>query len=246
MKRYSWQILLAASLILLSAILYSIHYAIFEDAHHIYIYLLGDIAFLPVEVLLVTIIIHQLLSQREKKAILEKLNMVIGSFFSEVGTRLITYFSDFDPKLSTIRDHLIVKDNWSEQEFAKVSKYLSDYDYSVDVSKVDLEGLRAFLLGKRQFMLLLLENPTLLEHEPFSELLRSVFHLTEELENREDMRQLPQTDYAHLAGDIKRAYILLVQRWLSYVKYLKTNYPYLFSLVMRTNPFDLTASPFVK
>jgi hypothetical protein len=246
MKAYRWQILLGAALILLSAILYSIHYAIFRDTHHIYIYLLGDIAFLPVEVLLVTIIIHQLLSQREKKVILEKLNMVISSFFSEVGTRLITYFSDFDPKLSTIREHLIVKDNWSEQEFSGVSKYLKDYDYNVDISKVDLEGLRAFLLSTREFLLLLLENPTLLEHEPFSELLRAVFHLTEELEKREDMRQLPQTDYAHLAGDIKRAYTLLVQQWLSYVRYLKDNYPYLFSLVMRTNPFDETASPLVK
>jgi hypothetical protein len=121
-----------------------------------------------------------------------------------------------------------------------------NYDYNVDIKKVDLEGLRTFLLGKREFMLLLLENPTLLEHEPFSGLLRAVFHLTEELEKREDVKQLPETDYAHLAGDIKRAYTLLVQRWLSYVRYLKDNYPYLFSLVMRTNPFDETASPLVR
>jgi hypothetical protein len=246
MKRYRWQILLGLALILLSAILYSIHYAIFRDTHHIYIYLLGDIAFLPIEVLLVTLIIHQLLSQREKEVILEKMNMVIGSFFSEVGTRLIAYFSDFDPKLSTIREQLIVKDNWSEQEFSIVNSYLKRYDYGVEVGRVDLEGLRSFLLGKRQFLLLLLENPALLEHEPFSELLRAVFHLTEELEKREDMGQLPQTDYAHLAGDIKRAYTFLVQQWLGYVKYLKNNYPYLFSLAMRTNPFDQTASPFVK
>jgi hypothetical protein len=246
MQRYRWQILFGVGLVLLSAIIYSIHYAIFRDTHHIYIYLLGDIAFLPIEVLLVTIIIHQVLSQREKKVILEKMNMVIGSFFSEVGTRLITYFSDFDPKLSAIREHLIVKDNWSEQEFYKVSKHLRDYDYSVDVQKVDLEGLRSFLLSKREFLLLLLENPALLEHEPFSELLRAVFHLTEELEKREDVKQLPQTDYAHLAGDIKRAYTLLVQRWLNHARYLKDNYPYLFSLVMRTNPFDETASPLVR
>jgi hypothetical protein len=246
MKLPKWQILLGLALVLLSAVLYSIHYAIFRDAHHIYIYLLGDIAFVPIEVLLVTIIVHQLLSQREKRAILEKLNMVIGSFYSEVGTRLLTYFSDFDPGLATIRERLIVKDNWSEQEFSRASKLLKDYDYNVEIKKVDLEGLRAFLLGERQFLLLLLENPTLLEHEPFSELLRAVFHLTEELEKREDVKQLPETDYAHLAGDIKRVYTMLVQRWLSYVKYLRDNYPYLFSLVMRTNPFDQTASPFVR
>lgn len=246
MRLLKWQVLLGLALILLSAVIYLIHYAIFGDAHHIYIYLLGDIAFVPIEVLLVTLIVHQLLSQREKKARLEKLNMVIGSFFSEVGTRLLTYFSDFDPELATIKKYLIVTGDWSEEEFINVSKRLRNYDYKVEIKKVDLEGLRTYLVREREFLLRLLENPALLEHESFTELLRAVFHLTEELEKRGDVKGLPETDYAHLAGDIKRAYVLLVQRWLSYVKYLKDNYPYLFSLVMRTNPFDETASPFVR
>jgi len=80
----------------------------------------------------------------------------------------------------------------------------------------------------------------------FTDLLRAVFHLTEELERREDVSRLPDTDYAHIAGDIKRAYIIIVREWLDYVKYLKEKYPYLFSLAMRTNPFDQTATPFVK
>lgn len=246
MKLPRWQILLGLALILLSGFLYLIHYTVFRDPHHIFIYLLGDIAFVPIEVLLVTIIIHQLLSEREKKARLEKLNMVIGSFFSEVGTSLLTYFSDFDPELDKIRKNLIVTNDWSEQEFTDVSKYLKVYDYKVEIGKVDLAGLRDFLVVRREFMLRLLENPTLLEHESFTGLLRAVFHLTEELETRGDVTKLPDADYVHLANDIKRAYTFLVQQWLDYVKYLKINYPYLFSLAMRINPFDQTASPFVK
>jgi hypothetical protein len=246
MKLLRWQILLGLALLLLSALLYLMHYAIFKDAHHIYIYLLGDIAFLPVEVLLVTIIIQQLLTYREKKAKLEKMNMVIGSFFSAVGTRLLTYFSDLDPELENIRKYLIVTNNWSDEEFTSVSKLLRNYDYNVEIKRVDLEGLRTSLISERDFLLRLMENPTLLEHEPFTELLRSVFHLTEELEMREQVTQLSDKDYEHISNDIKRAYTLLVQRWLSYVKYLKDNYPYFFSLVMRTNPFDQTASPFVR
>ncbi len=95
-------------------------------------------------------------------------------------------------------------------------------------------------------MIRILENPTLLEHESFTELLRAVFHLSDELEFREDISQLPDTDYQHLANDIKRAYIQLVHEWIDYVKYLKGNYPYLFSLTMRMNPFDLEASPLVR
>jgi hypothetical protein len=246
MKRFSWQTLLGLSLIVLSIVFYLLHYAIFRDPHHIFIYLIGDIAFVFVEVLLVTLIIHRLLSEREKRIRLEKLNMVIGAFFSEVGTRLLAYFSDFDPKLDKIRKELIVANDWSEHEFSSVSKRLKIYDYGVEIQKVELEDLANYLMGKRDFLLRLLENPTLLEHESFTELLRAVFHLTEELANREDLTQLPDTDYQHLAGDMKRAYVLLVHQWFDYMRHLKDNYPYLFSLAMRANPFDQDASPIVR
>ena len=246
MKRLSWQTTLVLSLILLSGFLYLIHFAIFRDLHHIFIYLVGDIAFLPLEVLLVTLILHRLLSEREKRARLEKLNMVIGAFFSEVGTLLLTYLSDADPKLNSIRAHLIVTNNWSPQEFVQMSRRLKDYDYGIQIQMVCLEDLRSFLLGKRDFLLRLLENPSLLEHESFTDLLRAVFHLTEELTSRDDLRGLPETDSAHLVGDIKRVYILLVHQWVDYMRHLKDNYPYLFSLAMRTNPFDQSASPIVK
>jgi hypothetical protein len=246
MKRYRWQILLGLALILASILLYLIDYEVFGGARSIFIFIMGSIAFVPVEVLLVTLIINGLLSQREKKTRLEKMNMVIGSFFSEVGTLLLTYFSDFDPELAAIRKHLIVTNNWSDEEFVAVSKRLRNYDYKVEIRKIDMEGLKGFLVSKRDFLLRLLENPALLEHETFTELLRAVFHFSEELERREKVTGLTDSDYEHLTDDVNRAYTLLVQQWLEYVKYLKDNYPYLFSLAMRTNPFDQTASPFVK
>jgi hypothetical protein len=38
----------------------------------------------------------------------------------------------------------------------------------------------------------------------------------------------------------------LIMQWLDYMKHLKHDYPYLFSLAMRTNPFDANASIEVK
>jgi hypothetical protein len=245
MKEIKWQLILGIGLVALSALLYTFHYVFFHDVHHIFIYLVGDVAFVPIEVLLVTLIIHKLLSQREKKARLEKLNMVIGTFFSEVGTRLLTYFSDFDPKLEEIRSKLIVSSDWTAAEFDRVESELRAYAYSVDISRVDLEHLREFLRTRRDFLVRLLENPTLLEHESFTLLLRAVFHLTEELESRGSMAKLPESDYTHLAGDMKRVYILIVREWLDYMEHLKHSYPYLFSLAMRTNPFDQDATPVV-
>jgi hypothetical protein len=244
-KLQRWQIALGISLVVLSALLYLLHYMVFHDAHHIFIYMVGDIAFVPIEVLLVTLIVHSLLSQREKRAILQKLNMVIGTFFSEVGTHLLAYLSDSDPKLEEIRREMVVSNDWSDKEFEVVRRHLRSYDYGIDIAKIDLEHVRETLLGKRDFLVRLLENPVLLEHESFTELLRAVFHLTEEVQARTDLAGLPDSDYAHLTGDIRRAYTLLAREWLDYMKHLKNNYPYLFSLAMRTNPFDRDASPVV-
>jgi hypothetical protein len=139
-----------------------------------------------------------------------------------------------------------VKYNWSEQEFKDVNKSLNKYEYMVEIIKINLSDLRSHLIEKRDFLIRLIENPILFEHESFTGVLRAVFHLTEELQSREDIVNLPPSDYKHLTGDIKRVYGLLVKQWLDYMKHLKSNYPYLFSLAMRTNPFDKEATPIVR
>lgn len=233
---------LGVILILLSTLLYELHYSIYHEARDIFYWMLMNVAYLPIELLLVTLIIHRWFDEREKKARLEKLNMVIGAFFSEVGTELLAYFSDRDPRLNQIREELIPNGNWTEKEFAKVSARLQKYDYSVQSEAVDLERLREFLIKKRDFLLHLLGNPNMLEHESFTDLFWAVFHLTEELSHRQDMRCLPGSDCQHLSIDIQRAYSLLAYEWLNYMKHLKSNYPHLFSLAMRMNPFDRNAS----
>ena len=240
-KILNWQFFLGIFLISLSAFIYYIHYVIFRDAHHIFIYLIGDIAFVFFEVLLVTLILHQLLVYREKKAMLKKLNMVIGAFFSEVGTGLMKAFSGFDPQSPKLAEKLIVEKSWSEKDFFKARREIRVYKGTVDVRRGNAEGLRSFLKGKRNFLLTLLENPNLLEHESFTNLLWAVFHLTEELERRKDLGALPVTDYEHLSNDVNRAYKRLLLEWLAYMRHLKRDYPYLFSLAMRTNPFDTNA-----
>jgi hypothetical protein len=214
MDERRWLVTFGAGLITLSVVLYALHFLIFQDLFHISIYTLGDIAFLPLEVLLVTLVFHQVLASRDRRQRLEKLNMVIGAFFSALGTQLLTYISDNDP-------------------------------CRVGVENVDLAAVKRFLGSREDFLLRLLENPVLLEHEKFTELLRAIFHFNEELQRRPDVSDLPETDAAHLAGDLERIYGLLIREWLDYMRYLQKNYPYLFSLAMRTNPFDETASTIV-
>ena len=150
MKLDKWKIFWGAALIALSAFFYFTHYLIFRDPHHIFIYMVGDIAFVFIEVLLVTIIIHELLNYRAEKAKLYKLNMIIGVFFSEVGTKLLKIFSEFDNNVGKVRDKFGSCNDWLDQQFSSAYKACRDHEYEIDIRKGDLELLRNFLLQSRQ------------------------------------------------------------------------------------------------
>ncbi|MBU1180966.1 MAG: hypothetical protein KKF00_02130 [Proteobacteria bacterium] len=64
----------------------------------------------------------------------------------------------------------------------------------------------------------------------------------EELACRDDVKNIPQLDRNYLANNFKRAYQLLINEWLDYMRYLKESCPFLFHLAMRTNLFDCSAS----
>jgi hypothetical protein len=84
----------------------------------------------------------------------------------------------------------------------------------------------------------MLSNPNLLEHEAFTDLLWAVFHLTDELQARGEMSELPKSDLVHLNFDVKRVFNSMLSVWVIYMAHLKMEYPYLFSLEMRRNPFS--------
>ncbi len=239
---FDWQIIFGIILILLSVVVYFIHYLIFRDPHHIFIYLIGDVAFVFFEVLLVTLVIHRLLHYREQRTIIEKLNMLVGAFFSEVGNDLLRKYASFDENHTEIVKDIAIDSDWSDKDFRNFKQNLQNHKFKINAEKIALEGLRDFLKSKREFMLGLLENPNLLEHETFTNLLWAVFHLTEELLYRKTLRDLPAKDYEHLSNDIVRIYKILIEEWLRYVEHLKRDYPYLYSLTLRTNPFDPNAS----
>jgi hypothetical protein len=247
MKRYlNWAVLVSLFLIAASAATYTIHYFIFHDVHHIFIYMIGDIGFLFLDVLLVILFIEKVLARREKRTILKKLNMVIGTFFSEVGLKLLQKFSDFTQNSQVLEKQLEIKPNWNKKDFKQAITATQNFPYEIKIDKANLSSLREFLLSKRSFLLRLLENPNLLEHERFTDLLWAIFHLTEELAFRGDkLKELPDSDYNHLAGDLKRAYSQITTEWVAYTEHLQKSYPFLFSLAARINPMNPHASPLV-
>ncbi len=242
MKRRDWLVSLGSIFLLLSIITYSIHFFIFKDSVFIFKYLVAQLGFLPISTLLVTLVLNQLMGKREKNARMQKLNMVIGVFFSNVGADLLRVFASFDHKSEQFGHELKMNASWTSADFERVKAQLQNIKLDVKTDKTLLVDLQLFLTTKRNPLLRLMENPNLLEHECFSDLLRAIFHLAEELDYREDLNNLPASDYAHLRIDIKRVYVILIAQWLDYMQHLHNHYPYLFSLAIRTNPFNPEAS----
>lgn len=246
MRRIETYILLACLFAAVSAITYLIHYFIFEDVHHIFIFMIGDLAFLPLEVFLVVIVIERILTYREKQSIRQKMNMVVGAFFSEIGDQLLRGLLHCMRANKEISQNLNVRPDWIRTDFRKAVNFARSLHYEPDCQELDLEALRALLLEKRPFLITLLENPNILEHERFTDLLWATFHLTEELEARASLDELPDSDIGHISVDIERLFSLLIIEWVAYTEHLQSNYPYLFSLVTRIHPFQETPSAVVR
>lgn len=246
-KLFSWTFIMTLTLLTASAIAYTIHYFIFKDAHHIFIYMLGDLGFLFLDVLLVILLLERLLNRRDKKALLGKLNIVIGTFFSEVGLGLLKRINVFVENWQELEKDCEISPEWEKKDFKRAIEAANEFPFAIDIRVEYLLELREHLIAKRPCLMRMLENPNLFEHEQFTDLLWAIFHLTEELSFRGDeLENLPEKDYKHIAEDLRRAYSQLTEQWLLYTLHLKENYPFLFSLAARINPMNPAASPIVK
>jgi hypothetical protein len=159
-----------------------------------------------------------------------------------VGTALLTVCSDADPQRDDVKEILRVEGEWTAEDFARVRGQLKGRNYELDVEKVRLKELGRVLRGQRKFIVGLLENSAVMEHESFTDVLWAVFHVVDELEDRQNLDNLPGFDRGHILGDVQRAYGLLVVQWLRYMQHMQKRYPYLFSRAVRRNPFVLKKS----
>lgn len=237
---------LLASLLAAGVILYAIRWILFPTAllhNEMWRFLIGDIGFLFLQVAIVTLVIDRMLRNRERLAMKHKLNMVIGAFFSELGTALLGRLAVADLALEDVRVDLIPNQSWTRADYATAKTALAAHHPHIDITACDLYELKTILEEEKRFVLGLLGNQALLEHEEFSELLWAITHLAEELAVRQSLDDIPGPDRIHITGDVRRVFTLLVHEWLEYVRHLQLQYPYLFSLAVRTNPLDPHAQP---
>lgn len=250
-KHLSWKAKFSILMVVLIIVIYGSNYLVLGDAEHIISYVWTHLGFIPVDILLVAFLLDEIIERKEKEAMLEKLDMLMSTFFSEVGNNLIK-------QLSTVNEHKANTENlksiktWNEEDFDNKLNELkeSSVRFKAEISPEEreefLDSLRTLLASKRELIINLINNPNLLEKEEFTSLITAILHLDEELEHRKDLTLVNDTDFNHLNGDMERVYNILIHEWVYYLKYLYKHYPYMIALMIRTNPFDETADVYVK
>ncbi len=234
--RLSFEAKLAMVLLLSSFIIYTIFYILFHDLTLLEEYLFIHLGFLPISVLLVTLLLNGLLKRREKAERLEKLNIVVGTFFAELGKDLLRYLSKYDENVEKIAQELMNIENFTEEDFERVKEKLVERRYSIRMDRMNLYELRRFLLEHKEFAIDLLDNPAIIEHEAFTDLLWNVLHVTDELKRIPSFEHMEPEDREDIQGDIEKLYKLLLYEWVRYVQYLRHRHHHIFIYEAKTNP----------
>ena len=92
MKR-DWKIKFSILMIIAAIIIFGTNYLVLKDTHSIVSYVWLHIGFIPIDIIIVAFILEDIMSRKEKEAIYEKLDMLISTFFTEIGNELIEEFS---------------------------------------------------------------------------------------------------------------------------------------------------------
>lgn len=230
-------LVLALLLVALSAALYVLQLVLFRDPAAVGSGLVSQLAFLPLYFLFSTIVVDTALVRKDREDRLRKLNVVVGVFFREIGEELFGLAAKLLQNPEGFAATIRVDSTWKEAEFAAARGACENGTYRFALTPEAMGGMARLLRGRRDVLLRLMENPTLVEHEGFTELILAVSHLCDEFDHRATLEGLPPADQSHIEGDLRRAFVLLSTQWLSYALHLKKEYPYLYSLILRVGPF---------
>lgn len=245
-QKDNWKTRFSIVMIIIAFIFFVSRAIYVGDSEEVISYLWKQIGFIPINILLVAFLIDGIISRKEHEAILEKIDMIMGTFFTKLGNDLVSLISGVNNNLVEM-DKLKEIKNWDDKEYENKLKELKTHpiefntNLSGDKRACFLGNVYNILSENRDFIVNLINNPNLLEKDEFSGLLLAIMHLDEELSRREDLTNIPDSDFSHLCGDIDRVYNHLIYEWIYYLRYLNRFYPYMISLAIRTNPFDCDA-----
>ena len=220
-----------------SALLYAIHYLIFRDLHHLAIFGLHELAFVPLEVILVTLGLDQLVEKTHREEARSKVSIIETLYFNESGGTMLRYLTSFDPDAARLRELLQVTEDWHSSDFRQAIRQLKSYPFLLDLDRIDFFGLHYHLSQRHEYYRSMLENPALTQSEAFTEMIMKIYLLWEELDGRTNLYQLPEKDRSYLAELLHEIYRELTEYWLDNVYNHSIHNRFRLHRASESNPF---------
>ena len=220
-----------------SALLYAIHYLIFRDLHHLAIFGLHELAFVPLEVILVTLGLDQLVEKTHREEARSKVSIIETLYFNESGGTMLRYLTSFDPGAARLRELLQVTEDWHSSDFRQAIRQLKSYPFLLDLDRIDFFGLHYHLSQRHEYYRSMLENPALTQSEAFTEMIMKIYLLWEELDGRTNLYQLPEKDRNYLAELLHEIYRELTEYWLDNVYNHSIHNRFRLHRAIESNPF---------
>jgi len=238
--QFYWLIFFGVLLLTTSATVYLFHYMIFRDAHHIFLYLIGDIGFVPLEVILITMVFHKFLLRKEKHVKFEKLNAVVGVFFTRVGNDLIQFLSQYDLQYEETKKFIDVHNDWTTSDFDKKIKEFRTYKANIDTDQIPLSVLQRIIKKEESLILQVFGNTDMLDSYSLAYLFHTMFHL---IDNLDHSTKNGRTSLHKLDINVEKLYTFLIYRWLHYTKHISEFYPHHYPTLVNkhTSRKNLTA-----
>lgn len=231
MKNFKRYLFVSFILILLSFIMFLIHYLIFGQLENTIYYSLMSLCFIPINILAVTLVFEKLVERQAKSERLSKLNMLVGLFFSDIGFVLLKLIVAGDKKIQFL--------DLDFSDLKASNSKLKNHNHNIDFEEINYPELKKLILESRNMLANLISNENILEHESFSDLLMALMHLRDELIFIQHKEYLSVEDCTHIKGDLIRVYKALTVQWIDYLTHLKVCYPYQYSSAIKFNPFSL-------
>ena len=230
MKNLKHYLFVSFILILLSFIMFLFHYLIFGQLENTIYYSFMSLCFIPINILAVTLVFEKLVERRARLERLNKLNMLVGLFFSDIGFTLL--------KLIVAGDENIHVLDLDFTDLKSCETKLKSHNHQVVFENINYSELKELVIGARDILSSLISNESILEHETFADLLMSLMHLRDEIIFIK-YTELTPDDCSHLKGDLTRVYENLTYQWINYLSHLRQFYPYQYSGAIKFNPFTL-------
>lgn len=237
-KKINGSIVLSTGLLIISMIIYAIHYIIFGHAEDTISGIILSLGYVPLGMIYEILILDKILEAREKIKSTNKINMLMGSFYHEIGNRILNLIVEGDRSIKEVQVYTQVSLLWEADQFQTLSEVLTSYKCDLDIDNINLDEINNMLDLESKFLLSLITNPMLDEYEDFGNMIMSLLHLRDELQSRFYNKMLMDYEKIHIRNDICRVYRHLLLQWVDYMKHLKDVYPELYVKALINSPFD--------